>query len=352
MRSRAMYLVAVQFRSTRSLASSLPCAVLLFLAIPGCRPAFAQLFGSSNIGAQEFIGIDLVAAARSSGLAGACVAQGDGTGAIGINPAGLVRETGQDFTGTIRYHPDAANAGLVAYSRPLGSDGRLAFSASYLNYGTIPGRDENDQPIGDLAPFSFYPAVTYARSAGSRWRWGASLKMALEDPGKFDGAQKAVAMGADAGFQYQAARNVGIGVSVVNVGRELRGYSHDGTASSGSLPGAFKAGAFLHPRGLERMSIELDAEAPFYEVPALALGYEYRVMSEWDVRAGTRWDSNDIRNLLGWLGATGNAEHYGSALKAATGTTLRTGHADVDYALQWWSDLGIVHALTLSWRVD
>ena len=136
-----MYLVAVQFRPACSFAPSLACALFL-LTGPGCNSAFAQLFGSRGIGTQEFVGIDLVVQARPAGLAGAYVAMGEGTSAIGINPAGLMHETGRDYSGTIRYHPDAANAGAVAYSRPLGGDGRLAFSAAYLNYGTIAGRSE------------------------------------------------------------------------------------------------------------------------------------------------------------------------------------------------------------------
>ena len=348
MHGHDLYLVTVPSHSTRRIVPRFLC---LSCASSLAISAHAGIFGTSSAGTEEFPGLQIISAARPAGLAGAYGALAEGASSININPAGLAHETGRDYSGSVRLHPDAANAGDVAYSFPFGSEGRLGFSASYLNYGTIAGRDEHNVAIGDLNPSSFYPALTYASSKGDRWRWGASLKGALEDPGAFAGAQKALGAGADAGIQYRPAKNLGLGASVVNAGVKLRGHSRDEAAGSGLLPGAFRAGAFFHPQGLEKMSVALDAEVPFYEAEALSLGYEYRVLPEWELRAGTRWDYNDLRNFLGWIGANPSTERNGSALKAAVGTTVRTGPADVAYALQWWNDLGFVHALTVSWRV-
>lgn len=328
------------------------CAFLV--SFPGTTLLHAQIFGSDFAGTEEFAGLQIISAARPAGLAGAYGALAEGTNSIGINPAGLARESGQQFSGSVRLHPDMANAGQVAYSRPFetfGKGGRLALSASYLDYGTISGRDENNRPLGDIKPFSFYPALTYAKAQTERFRWGASLKGMLENPGEFDGAHKALGAGVDAGLQYRVARNLGLGTSVVNAGFKLRRHSEGETAGSGLLPGMFRAGAFFHPQGMEKMSVDVDAEVPFHEPAALDVGCEYRVIPEWDLRAGTRWDYNDVHNLLGTLGATQGVEEGGSALKASAGTTLRAGRANADYAVQWWQDLGFVHAITLSWRI-
>ncbi len=346
---RVLYLVAVPFRFARLIASqSLLC--VLFVLGPGSSRVHAGLFGSADIGTEEFQGLQIISAARPAGLAWSYTALGDGVDAVGINPAGLARESARIFYGSLRYHPDLADAGEVAYSQPFGEEGRLAFSATYINFGTISYVDENNQSLGeDLKPSSFYPVLTYARSQGDKWNWGASVKGALEDPGAFDGAQKAVGAGADAGIQYRPARNFGLGASVVNAGIKLRGHSLGETAGSGYLPGAFKAGTFFHPQGLEQMSIAVDAELPFFNVPALALGYEYRVIPEWDVRAGTRLDYNDIHNLLEWGGAIQSSELNGSAMKVAAGTSLHVGDFNVDFAEQWWTDLGFVSQLAVSW---
>ena len=347
--SPVLYLGAVPFRFPRFTPPHFVFCAILLVSGGGCDLAQAQ----AGIGTEEFPGLQIISAARPAGVAGAYTALAEGVSSIGINPAGLANEdAGQYYSGSLRLHPDAADGGQVAYSRPFRKNARIALSAAYLNYGTIPGRDESNQAIGDLKPFSFYPSLTYAQSLGDRMTWGVSAKAALEDPGAFDGAHKALGAGADAGIQYRPARNLGLGASVVNLGPKLRGHSADEAAGSGWLPGAFRGGAYYHPHGLERMSIALDAEVPFQETPAVALGYEYRFIPEWDIRAGTRWDYNDVRNLLGWLGAIQSSELYGSALKAAAGTTLRMGRADVDYAVQWWNDLGFVHALTVAWRVD
>ncbi len=320
--------------------------------LAGLGTAHAQLLGSNSVGTEEFPGLQIISEARPAGLAGAYAALAEGTGSIGINPAGLARGSGQSYSGTVRLTSDAADGGEAVYSRGLSDGGRLAISAGYLNYGSIQSLDENGQPLGTLSPYGFYPAVTYARAQGDHFQWGASLKGAQENQGDFQGAQNAFGAGADAGIQYRPARNFGMAASVVNLGFKLRGHSGDEATGSDWLPGDLRVGAFLHPQGLEKMSIELDAEAPFYEPAALSLGYEYHVLPEWDVRAGTRWDYDDIRNLLGWLGATQTTERGGNALKASAGTTLQVGRAGVDYALQWWNDLGFVSLLTLTWRMD
>jgi hypothetical protein len=346
---RLMYLVAVPPPSARRIASRFLYGACL---LGGLSIAHAQLLGSGSIGTEEFPGLQINSEARPAGMAGAYAALAEGTSSIGINPAGLAHLTGSSYSGTVRYAPDAADGGDVAYARPLSDGSELAISAAYLNYGSIQSLDENGQPLGSLNPFDFYPAVTYARAQGDHVQWGVSLKGAQEYQGNFAGSQNAFGVGADAGVQYHPARNLGVGASVVNLGFKLRGHSSDEATGSDLLPADFRVGGVIRPQGLEDMSIELDAEAPLYEPMALSLGYEYRVLPEWDLRAGTRWDSNDIRNLLGWLGATQNVETGGSALKASVGTTLQVGRADVDYALQWWNDLGFVSQLTLTWRMN
>ncbi len=346
-----LYLVAVPFHFPRFISMRPVLRTLLLV----CGSGGVLVHAQSTAGTEEFPGLQINSSARPAGLAGAYTSLAEGVSAIGFNPAGLAQgDAGpyQYYSGSLRLHPDAANAGQVAYSRPFGKNARIALSGAYLNYGTIQTMEDPDHLTGTVQPFSFYPALTYASFQDEHWRWGATVKGVLEDPGAFDGAQKALGAGVDAGVQYRPARNLGLGASVVNVGPKLRGHSKNETSGSGWLPGEFRGGAYFRPHGLERMLVTVDAELPFQEVPAVAVGYEYRVIPEWDVRAGTRWDYNDVRNLLGWIGATQADELYGSALKASAGTTVRAGRADVDYAVQWWNDLGFVHALTVGWRID
>jgi hypothetical protein len=342
---KVMYLIAVFPGFFDARPSRLFSASSALLAL--CVPAWSQLL---EPGAADMAGIRVISAPRPAGLGGAYTALAEGADAIGINPAGLARETGRHYTGSVR--PDMVSVGSVAYTLP-GAGGRLAFSASYVDFGEIPGTDETGAANGTLRPFSLYPAVSYARAHGERWRWGATFKMAQETLGDFQGSHFAWGAAGDAGVQYQpAARNIGFGASVTNVGSKFRGH-FEGDDNSGFLPAAARAGIFYHPRGKRQLALAADLEAPLHGVPGLALGAEYRVIQEWQLRAGTRWDYNDFRNAYGWINpSSGIEERYGQATKLAAGTTVRIGPVDVDYAAQWWRELGFVHSLGVSWAVQ
>jgi len=302
-------------------------------------------------GTEEFSGLKIISSARAAGLCGSYSALAEGASAVGINPAGLSRESGQyRYTGSLRAHPTGANAGSVSYSRPAGPGAQIAFNASYLDYGTIEGMDEQGNSIGDFNPSSIYPSLTYA-CGGERWRYGTTLKLATEYLGDFQGAQSALGVGLDAGFQFRpAARNLGFGASVVNVGRKLRGH-FQGETDYGAFPASLKAGAFYHPRGLDALAITGEAEIPWHSAPGFAMGLEHRLSSQFDLRAGMHWDVNDMRAVLGWTDFQPKREVYGTAPRAAGGATFRLGRADVDYAAQWWRGLGLAHALTLAWSL-
>jgi hypothetical protein len=340
-----MYLIPVFSRDSGAAAPRLCAALCLLAAL--ALPVRAH---SGAAGPGEFAAIAVVPAARPAGLAGAWSALAEGAGSIGLNPAGLARESGRHFSGSLR--PDLVRVGSVAYTVP-GYGGRLAFSASYVDYAEILSTDEYGRATGTLHPFSLYPALSYARASGERWRWGTTIKLARESLGDFEGAQVAYGAGVDAGVQYQpAVRNLGFGLSVTNVGRKFTSPVEGGDAS-GPLPAAVKGGMFYHPRGRKQMTLTADVEAPFYGRPVLAVGTEYRVIAEWDLRAGTRWDSDDLRTVYGWVVPGAEAEpRGGEAVKLAAGTTVRVGPVEVDYAAQWWRELGVVHSLSVAWAFD
>jgi hypothetical protein len=313
-----------------------------------CVPAAPR--GADGPGGAGLQAIALVPAARPAGLAGAYTALGAGASSVGINPAGVARESGRVYSGSVQ--PDMTRAGSVAYGFPA-LFGRWSVGASYLDYGEIPATDENQSSQGALRPYSLYPSVTYARAESDRLRWGATLKLARETLGDFEGSTPAYGAGFDAGLQYQpAARGLGFGASVTHIGRQFTGY-YEGDERRGALPAAARAGVYYQPRGRRQLALAADLEAPLHGAPALALGGEYRMLAEWDLRAGTRWSRDDLRNLLGWIDPNaGIEERGGEAVKLAAGTTLRVGPVAVDYAAQWWRELGIVHSLTVAWAVD
>lgn len=341
-----MYLMPVIFRPTDAGASPFSAGFLAAAVL--CAPAQSQV--STEPGTAAMQAIALVPAARPAGVSGAYTALGSGTSSLGINPAGLARESGPTYSGSVR--SGMVRAGSVVYAFPA-LQGRWAFGASYIDYNEVLETDENGAVHGTLRPFNLYPSVTYARPAGERWRWGATFKMARETLGEFEGAQPAYGAGVDAGVQYQpAVRNLGFGAAVTNVGRQFSGH-FEGDDHRGFLPGAVRAGVFYQPRGERKVVLTADLEAPFYSAPLVAAGAEYRVISEWTLRAGTRWSRDDLRNLFGWIDPnSGIEERGGEAAKLAAGTSLQVGPVAVDYAAQWWRELGIMHALTVAWALN
>jgi hypothetical protein len=327
-------------------------AVLLPGLMQGLLGTHATAQASEGPGGASLAAIAIVPAARPAGLAGAYSAIGSGSTTIGINPAGLVRESGRVYSGSAR--PDMTRVGAVTYAFPA-LEGRFAVGAAYVDYDQILATDENMSVQGTLRPYSLYPSVTYARGhgEGESWRWGATLKLARETLGDFEGSSPAYGAGFDAGVQYQPARrNLGFGASLTNIGRQFSGH-FEGDNARGSLPGAARAGVFYQPQGQRQLVLAADLEAPFHAAPALALGGEYRMIPEWLLRAGTRWSRDDLHNVLGWIDPNaGIVERGGEALKLAAGTTLQMGPVSVDYAAQWWRDLGIVHALTVAWSIE
>ncbi len=294
-------------------------------------------------------GIALIPAARPAGLAGAYTALGTGASAIGVNPAGLARESGRTFFGSVR--PELSRFGAVAYAFPA-TGGRWAVSATYVDYDAIISTDENQVSQGTLRPYSLYPALTYAGGRGGLY-WGGTLKLARESLGDFDGSTPAFGVGFDAGVQYRPAMSrLGWGAAVTNVGKQLSGH-FEGDTRRGALPGAMRAGLTYDPPRQRVLTLTADVEAPFQNAPLLALGGEYRVLPEWTLRAGTRWSTEDVRKLRGWIDPNSSAEEQGGeAVKIAAGTTLRVGAVAVDYGAQWWRELGIVHALSVAWSID
>lgn len=292
--------------------------------------------------------ISQIPAARPGGLAGAYTALGTGPSAVGINPAGVGRDSATVYQGAVR--PGLSRIGGVGWSFPA-AGGQWAVSATYVDYQEILETDENQIIQGTLKPFNLYPAVTYARALGDRWHVGTTVKLAHETLGEFEGSTAAYGAGLDAGLHYQAARNLALGLAVTNLGRQFTGY-FEGDDRRGSLPTVVRAGAAYQPRGRRQLVFVADVDVPWHASPVATIGAEYAVMPEWALRAGTRWSAEDARNLLGVIDPNADIEERGGeAVKLAAGTTVKVGPVAVDYAAQWWRELGIVHALSVSWTV-
>lgn len=323
------------------------------VALVWCGGAWGNDF-ADRVGTAEFQYLDILVYARPAGLAGAYTSLAQGEDAVGYNPAGLAQLAPiRSVSGTFRYHFLDVSSGNVTYAFPGLKGIKCAFSAAYVNYGTIEVLDEEGNSGGGaIMPASFNPSLTAAGRVSERVRLGATVKGLTEYLGDFQDSKVGVGWGLDAGLQYQpAVRNLGFGVSLLNLGTKLASQ-REGGPTGGLLPAALKGGFFYHPLDLPKGRVAVDLELPWHGVPMVSGGLEYAYSQAFAIRAGSRITFQEIEHLV--QQATdqrpGDLES-GNALKLAGGFTFQADGIGLDYAAQYWHGLSWVHALTLRYAV-
>lgn len=326
-------------------------SLALGLGLPASLPA--QDF-SDRAGTAEFQYLGILIFARPAGMAGAYTSLAEAEDAIGYNPAGLSRlERPRSFSGTFRYHMVEVSSGNVTYAFPGSGGMQYAFSAAFLNYGRMEGLDEDGNSTGStLTPSSFNPSLTASRKVSERTRVGATLKGVSEYLGDFEGSRLAWGWGVDLGLQYQPkVRNLGFGAALLNFGRKESAH-FEGGGKGGALPVGLKGGMYYYPLDLPKTRVAADLEIPWHDAPLLSGGLEYTFSPALQVRAGTRFDLDELAHYLDLaLGGDSGDLAGGNALKLAGGFTFQADGVAVDYAAQYWRYLSWVHAVTIRYAI-
>ncbi len=305
---------------------------------------------SNGAGTAEFQYIETLIAARPAGLAGAYTSISEGADAIGYNPAGVSKQEGDRFfSGTFRQHLIGVSTGNATYAYPGANNYRYAFSVAFINYGKIEEVVEENQSTGrKIIPSSINPSFTVAKKFSDQIRGGVSFKGFQEYLGDFEESQFALGWGLDAGILIQpSAKNLGFGLSVLNVGRKEVSQLVGGK-NGGLLPASLKGGLYYYPREIPKTRLVADLEIPYFDPPLLSGGFEYYYTPQFVLRAGSRINLPEAKYYF--LKATDQRPGEfsgGNALKMAGGFTFLGEEFDLDYAVQYWMDLSWVHAVTL-----
>lgn len=315
--------------------------------------AFAQ--GEDFAGTAEFQYIETLVYARPAGLAGAYTAAAQGVDAIGYNPAGVAKaDPGRTLSATFRYHMLEIASGNATYAFPgADSDWSYAFSAAFINYGHINQLDEEGNATGtQMMPSSFNPSFTAARRMSERVRVGATLRGFSEYLGDFYESQLGWGWGVDLGMQYQpAAKNIGFGVALLNLGRKERSQII-GKSAGGLLPLSAKAGVFYSAPDLPKFKFLADGELPLHGSPRASGAVEYAYTPSFILRLGSRVEASELTHYYNDLtDAETTTWQGGNALKLTGGFSFTSQGYAIDYAAQYWDGLSWVHALTLRYAV-
>jgi hypothetical protein len=331
----------------RALFTAIPAVLGIFLA-----PKSWSQSVDANAGTRNFAFIEVMTSAKSMGLAENQVAHAEGTDAIGVNPAGLSRAAaGRSISATMRYFDWGEAGGQIGYVFGASAH-RFALGAAYLNAGDIQMRDELGVGGETVKPTAFSPSLSYAWIANEAWRLGATLKGYQEYLGDFEGSQSASGMGVDLGALFSpGAKNIGFGFALTNLGRKLSGQTSDGDESGATLA-IFKLGFFYTPTSWKKLRLLAESQWDDAENPKFGVGAEWNAHSALTFRTGIRASMQELRYAYrNYAEGIEKPLYGGEARRLGAGCSVDLGHIVVDYGLQWWTDLGFVHGLTLkhSW---
>ena len=254
----------------KNLYKSLIICTLVALLSAIASPAFAGNRDRSGQAGASHLLIDPWA--RTSGMAGAGVAEVRGLESVFTNVAGLtsVRKTELAFNRTQYLVGSGCGIGInsMAIAQHLGKKrdfGVISLSFFSQGFGQIP-ITTTEQPEGGMGTFSptlTYIGLHYAKSFNNFIKGGISIKIINERISD----SKATGFAIDAGVQYVTGKfeNFKIGVTLKNIGLPMH-YSGDGLSVRGHITGQ------IHEQTLEMRSAE-------FEMPSLlAIGISYDLL--------------------------------------------------------------------------
>ncbi len=323
-----------------------PCVFILLLGLLAL-PGFSK--EHKRAGTEEFSFLSAQSYALPAGLAGAYTGYGEGLFSLSTNPAGLAALEGQPVSSvSFKKNVMDVNSGEVSHAFSKNKF-VYAISMEYSSYGVVSQRDENNNPSGDdIYPMSSNPSFSMAMNWKEKFRFGGSFQLPMEYLGTFAESQTALGWGLDLGMQYQPNnKRFSFGTSLLNVGRQER-HQIEGHSSGGLLPMEFRAGMAYRGLGNRQTNGVLDVAIPYHNFVYVNAGVEHNVSRGFTLRAGTRWNYNEIESYFREFVLNRKIDNPGAnALKLSVGASIDQKTWGLDYAAQYWHNLGILHWLTL-----
>ncbi|MBN2103617.1 PorV/PorQ family protein [bacterium] len=190
------------------------------------------LFASEN-SSFEFLKTSF--GARAAAMGGAFAGAQQDLISIGYNPAGLlgIKSKKAAFS-YLDYFADF-KGGFTAYGQQLSNDRSVAFSISYMSYGTIERTDVTGRSSGSFTPGDFLVSAAYAAKSDMGIRYGITAKFIQSQIDRY----KANALAVDAGLLYRIeTQQMNVGISINNLGQAMSAYHQ----TKENLPLAYRAG--------------------------------------------------------------------------------------------------------------
>lgn len=264
------------------------------------------------------------ASARALGMGSAYVGVADDSSALFWNPSGL----GGLKNTELALHHNSWLAGIIqetlVLGLPMGGLGGFGVSGSYVNYGNLPGYDDNGAQVAEYSANRYGAALGWGKEVMPKVFAGASLKGAIQSVADATYSDVSLALGA----LWVPLPELRLGLAYSNLGTQVAGYSQAADLRAG---GSYHwilsttnqlllaASGSFEPQGVSRLQV--GAEDMVHSFLALRIGYQASL-------AETQIDG--LTGLTAGLGA--KYEGFG-----------------LDYAFLPYGDLGSTHRISLSY---
>ena len=286
----------------------------LFLAAGPARAVETASFLNVGVGA------------RGLGMGSAYTALADDADAIYWNPAGLTSVEKREFQVSDSELAPNTREGFLAYAQTT-SVGTFAAAVTYLNEGTLDGRDAQGHATTSYSAADAAIAGAYARKT-RLVDLGASVKFIQSHIGSAQATSFAVDLGA-----RKQVGPVALGVALRNAGPGMKFDSE-----TDDLPLRLALGAAYKFTGGHGFGLEI-TNGPRGAGTDFGFGGEYRALKDVYLRAGY---------------TTQTAITGGAGFDAARGLTLGVGYRaprwTLDYAAVPMGELGGTHRFSFSTR--
>jgi len=298
---------------------------LLIIIAFFANTAWGQIGNGSGTSSGEILNIGI--GSRAASLGGAYMAYSDDATALFWNPSGLAGISDVEFQfGYSSWYQDISINYLGAVV-PISENLSAGVGVVYVDYGAFMAYSDDDQPLGEFSGHNVVASLSMAYRLSDRFALGVTAKGVTE---KLE-ESSAIGYAVDIGTRF----NMGIfsvGMALKNVGSGLK-YEYE----SSPLPTKLSAGMGL--RTFEgRLRLAADVNIPRNGVISLHQGMEYLYQNTIFLRGGYSHRFNDLNS------SEKNGLVWGFGLKVMTGS--------IDYSYEPNSDLGAIHKIDLSFKLD
>lgn len=286
--------------------------------------AFALIgfLGSGDAGTTAFPLLRVPVGSRGCAMGEAFTAAADDANAVFWNSGGLGRVTSVQFGLSHHEWFGGIRDEDLGLALPLGP-GCLGIGAVFSSTRDIEIWDPDNGDGASATARSGYAAVGYGLPVSRKLSCGIAAKALYDDLI----GQTGTGFCADAGLLYEPWRKVRVGLSLQNLGPNMR-YGDGGYA----LPMAARFGASCEH---QLFRLLFDAGLPLVGTPDFHVGGEYRLKNVLALRAGYRLGPQDWDELSLLTGVT-------------AGLGVNLGMFSLDYAFTPYGNLGMVHRLSLN----